>query len=210
MNRIRKKAIGFMHLMQACRSDQEIYTGTGYRYFFGSVVDRHWCRTGSGSGFEFLCWCLSESGLASIRSNGSYLKFQTCSKIRFFVNQVTTSSIYNVLSSCQSGSGSYPKFHTCWKIRFFCYLSHSFASLQCFIFLISIIFLARKPIRIGLIWIGILWLPIRIRQNDADPTRSASGSTTLLFGLDHFRTRKIIPDPVPYSDPDLTLLYMDS
>jgi hypothetical protein len=28
--------------------------------------------------------------------------------------------------------------------------------------------------------IGIPWMPIRIRQNDADPSRSGSGSTTLV------------------------------
>ncbi len=34
--------------------------------------------------------------------------------------------------------GSYPKFHTCWNPNFCFTFSHSFASLQCFIFLISV------------------------------------------------------------------------
>jgi hypothetical protein len=87
----------------------------------------------------------------------------------------------------------YPKFHTCWKIRNCFNFSHSIATLQCFIFLISVkcdvcfqyfgqhIEISGKRSTLSTfsfswnsygIWIGMLLIPIpiRIRQNDADPT----------------------------------------
>jgi hypothetical protein len=90
------------------------------------------------------------------------------------------------------------------KAKKFFTFCHRIAILQCFIFLISVrcvvcfqyfgkvyfinffICLELIPNRFGLIRIGMPWMsiPIRIqiRQNDADPTRSRSGSTTLEKG----------------------------
>jgi hypothetical protein len=100
-------------------------------------------------------------------------------------------------------------------LEFFFTFSHSFAILQCFIFLISVkhdqIFiildsilkfcgkkvqfinffmcLALIPIWIGRICIGMPWMPfpIRIRQNDADPSRS--GPTTQGFWVERTSRR---------------------
>jgi hypothetical protein len=95
-----------------------------------------------------------------------------------------------------------PKIYSSWKIRIFLVLIHGNASLHCIIFLISVIGviifrnldsilkLTGKFFSYLSIWlkwiqirirIGRPWIPIPIRQNNADPNGSGFGSGVIIF-----------------------------
>ncbi len=131
-------------------------------------VDRHrfWCRSKSGS--EFPCWCRYRSGSESASKQcrslcGSKCLYK-CWKIRIFLLLVTALPLDNVLS----------------------YL----ISVKCVMFSIfwqHIEIFGKKVYSTVWTFICLESIPIRIWQNDADPIRSRSGSTTLLPRLMNYR-----------------------
>ncbi len=98
------------------------------------------------------------------------------------------------------GSGSYPKVLLMFENQiFFTYITSS-ASLQCFIFLVSVMIFnifdslltfSGKRVTLLYVWLKWIWiririsrswmLRIRIRQNNADPTGSGSSYTTFVI-----------------------------
>ncbi len=120
----------------------------------------------------------------------------------------------NVMDPQHCRFSSYPKFYTCWKIRFLFTFGYSIATSQCFIFLISVR-CVRCVICFAVFWTAyrnflknfhflhfflcLELLPIRIRQND--PTRSGSGSATLLTqSLSSPASDSRPPPPPPHHD----------
>jgi hypothetical protein len=72
--------------------------------------------------------------MLSIRFNSSVVHIQ----IRIRISMLMSIEIRGLASKqCRSSCGSYPKFYICWISDFFTY-SHYIASLQCFIFFISV------------------------------------------------------------------------